>query len=48
MIKNIIDQCLYLIKNDENLECMNVYKTMVADLASKYNIMLEDYNLYHR
>ena len=48
MIKNIIDQCLNLIKNGENIECMNVYKTMVADLASKYNIMIEDYNLYHR
>lgn len=38
MIKNIIDQCINLINNGENLECMNVYKGMVSNLAFKYNI----------
>lgn len=38
MIKKIIDQCINLIEDGDNVECLNAYKGMVATLASKYNI----------
>ena len=38
MIKNIINQCINLIEDGDNVECLNAYKGMVATLASKYNI----------
>ena len=47
MIKNIIDQCINLIDNGDNLECMNAYKGMVDNLATKYNIKRVEYNTIH-